>query len=139
MKCYVHPEAEAVGICAACHKAICNDCLVEVEDKAFCRNCLAYGKNKSYQVEGYDPNTAFLVELVAGLFGLLGLGYIYVGETSEGLTRLLLFMLYNVVAWISIMVLSMFVVGLCLVPIQIMVQIGVAIWSADSLKKRLMA
>ena len=33
-------------------------------------------------------NNAFLIELVGGLVGLLGLGYVYAGRTTDGLVRL---------------------------------------------------
>jgi hypothetical protein len=84
-----------------------------------------------------DPNTAFIIELVGGLFGLLGLGYFYVGRTNEGITRLLIFLVYVIVAWIIIGVLSIAIIGVCLIPVQIIIQIGVSIWSANSLKKDL--
>jgi TM2 domain-containing membrane protein YozV len=138
MKCYIHPEVDAVGTCVSCHKAICNECVVEVAGKLICRECLASGKNKAHQTGDYDPNTAFIIELVGGLLGLLGIGYFYVGRTNDGIMRLILFMLYNIIAWIVIFLLSALIIGLCLIPIQIAVQVGVAVWSANTLKKDLM-
>ena len=35
-----------------------------------------------------DPNTAMVIEIVAGYFGFLGIGYLYVGRTAAGLLRL---------------------------------------------------
>ncbi len=35
-----------------------------------------------------DPNTAMVIEIVAGYFGLLGIGYLYAGRTVAGLLRL---------------------------------------------------
>ncbi len=86
----------------------------------------------------YDPNTAYLVELVGGLFGLLGIGYFYVGRTNDGVLRLILFLLYNITAWTIIALLSALVIGLCFIPVQIVVQVLVAVWSANTLKKSLM-
>jgi TM2 domain-containing membrane protein YozV len=138
MKCYVHPEVDAVGTCVSCHKAICSDCVVEVSGKLFCRECLASGKNKSYQAGEYDPNTAFLLELVGGLFGLLGIGYFYVGRTNDGIIRLIIFLLYNITAWIVITLLTAIIIGCFFIPVQIVIQVGVAVWSANTLKKDLM-
>ncbi|MCS7222872.1 MAG: hypothetical protein RML36_12860 [Anaerolineae bacterium] len=35
-----------------------------------------------------DPNTAMVIEIVAGYFGFLGIGYLYAGRTGAGLLRL---------------------------------------------------
>lgn len=81
-----------------------------------------------------DPNTAFLIELVGTFFGLLGLGYMYVGRTEEGVIRLIIWIIYNIIAWVTIVFLSAFVIGCFCIPVQLAVQIGVAIWSATTLK-----
>jgi TM2 domain-containing membrane protein YozV len=87
--------------------------------------------------EGKDPNTAFLLELIPGLFGFLGIGYLYVGRTNDGIIRLAAFLIYNLIAWIAIFALSLVIVGLCLIPFQLAIQIGVPIWSALQLRKEL--
>lgn len=84
-----------------------------------------------------DPNTAFLIELVGGFFGFLGLGYFYVGRTNDGILRLALFLVYNIIAWIVIVLFSMVIVGLLCIPVQIAIQVGVPIWSASNLKKQM--
>jgi len=81
-----------------------------------------------------DPNTAFIIELVGGYFGLLGLGYIYMGRTGEGIVRLVLWILYQIFAWVVISVLLAALVGVVCIPLQIVVYIGVPIWSAYTLK-----
>lgn len=86
----------------------------------------------------YDPNTVYLVELIGGLFGLLGIGYFYVGRTNEGVLRLILFLIYNITAWVVIMLLSAVFIGLCLIPVQIIIQVLVAVWSANALKNSLL-
>lgn len=35
-----------------------------------------------------DPNTAMVIEILAGYFGFLGIGYLYAGRTAAGLLRL---------------------------------------------------
>lgn len=37
MKCTNHPEVEAQGMCAYCGKPFCNDCLVEVKGRMYCK------------------------------------------------------------------------------------------------------
>lgn len=41
MNCTKHPDREASGICVHCGKFFCNDCLVEVDGKNYCRTCLS--------------------------------------------------------------------------------------------------
>lgn len=135
MKCFNHLEIDAVGTCSSCNKALCRECSLDMNGKLICRDCLAVGKVRNSE---YDENTAFLIELLAGLFGFLGIGYIYVGRTNEGVTRLILFFIYNVIAWFVISLLFAILIGFCLVPIQLIIQIGVVIWSANTLKKDLL-
>lgn len=89
-----------------------------------------------------DPNTAFLIEFVGGFFGLLGLGYFYVGRTNDGVLRLIVFLLYDVFAYVMISILTAVTAGImgCICfPIQLVVQIGVALWSATTLKNSMLS
>ena len=37
MKCFYHPEFDAVGLCKGCHRALCMDCLADVPPGVACR------------------------------------------------------------------------------------------------------
>jgi len=106
-----------------------------VQEKLVCRECLAGGRAVAHR---YDPNPAFLIELVGGFFGLLGLGYIYVGRSSEGVVRLVAWLLYDIVAGITIAMLLAVVVGVVCIPIQLVIQVGVPLWSASTLKNQML-
>ena len=41
MKCTVHPDADAVGYCRNCGKALCAVCVRPVHDVLYCEDCLA--------------------------------------------------------------------------------------------------
>ncbi len=41
MKCYVHPEADAVGTCVACGKFICAECNTEISGRNHCKSCVS--------------------------------------------------------------------------------------------------
>jgi hypothetical protein len=86
----------------------------------------------------YDPNTAFLIELIGGFLGLLGIGYIYVGRTTEGILRLVLWLLYDVIAAITITALLAVLVGVICIPVQLVIQVVVPLWSATTLKNALL-
>ncbi len=40
MNCTNHPEREATGMCAYCGKPYCNECLVEVKGRMYCKKDL---------------------------------------------------------------------------------------------------
>src|SRR3984893_9098158 len=42
MTCAVHPEADAVGYCRNCGKAMCAVCVRPVRDVLYCEDCLAH-------------------------------------------------------------------------------------------------
>ena len=136
MKCSTHPEAEAIGTCTSCGRAICEACAVEVQGKLVCRNCLSAGRATRRK---YDPNTAFIIELIGGFFGLLGIGYLYAGKTQDGILRLVIWLIYNVIVWTGILALSAIIIGVVCIPLQLVVQIAAPIWSAYELKKQLLA
>jgi hypothetical protein len=95
------------------------------------------------QAEPKDPDTAFLIELVGGFFGLLGLGFIYVGRTGDGLIRLIPWMIYLLVMYVIIVAAGTTGIGLIIaIPcciVQLAAQIGVPIWSASTLKREMLA
>ena len=134
MKCYTHPEIDAIGACTSCGRSICETCAVETEGKLVCRDCRSAGKGVSRK---QDPNTAFIIELVGGFFGLLGIGYMYAGKTQDGVLRLVIWLIYNVIAYIAIVLLSSIIIGLVCIPFQLAIQVGVPLWSANTLKKQL--
>ena len=43
MECYVHPRAEAVGVCAICMRAICRSCVAEDVPRLVCAACHTRG------------------------------------------------------------------------------------------------
>lgn len=85
------------------------------------------------------PETAFLIEFLAGIFGLLGIGYLFSGKTNDGIVRLVVWLVYTVLAWVTISLLTAILVGVVCIPFQLVLQIGIPLWSANKLKKQLIA
>ena len=94
MKCFYHPEADAVAICRNCSKGLCRDCAVEVENGIACKDrCEAQVKAI---VELVERNKTLLqktsgaysrLAIVFALMGLLLLGsgfFIIIGGGSRG-------------------------------------------------------
>ncbi len=84
-----------------------------------------------------DRNLAFVIELVGGIFGILGIGHMYAGDITGGVIRLIVWLSVIAFSWVLISILLIFFIGLCCIPFMIIAQIGVPIWSAFSLKKKL--
>jgi hypothetical protein len=136
MNCHLHPNNEAVGSCTSCGKPICQECAVEVQNKFVCRECLSNGKTTipQYSVNGKPPkdrSIALILEILVGLFGFLGFGWIYAGETNRGVITLAGFF-----AWHILIVLPLALItasaGLCLtIPIDIII-IGFSSFSLNN-------
>ena len=49
MNCSNHEEREAVGMCVRCHKLICEECKVKINNKYYCKECVSemYSDNNS--------------------------------------------------------------------------------------------
>ncbi len=84
------------------------------------------------QPTGPSPDTAFIIELIGGFFGLFGIGYMYAGKTSEGVLRLFAGIMANL--FLGLMVTITY--GICLV-ITVPIYIFLSITSANSIKKYL--
>lgn len=39
MKCYYHPDRDAVGVCVKCGKAVCAEDSVIIDGKLYCKEC----------------------------------------------------------------------------------------------------
>jgi hypothetical protein len=82
-----------------------------------------------------DPNTGLVLEVLPGLFGLLGIGHIWAGEVAIGVGLLLGYW----VAWTFLALLTLVTFGLflCFFPVYLLMWPGVPIISAIMLQRRL--
>jgi hypothetical protein len=107
MKCAVHTDADAVGFCRNCGKAMCSTCVRPVRDVLYCEECLAeivgipappppLAATPAASAPGAlpppipvrsasNPGVAF----VLGLFP--GLGAVYNGEYNKALIHVVVF------------------------------------------------
>ena len=60
MKCTNHPEVEAQGMCAYCGKPFCNDCLVEVKGRMYCKADLGNVLDEAKQASSAAPQTIMI-------------------------------------------------------------------------------
>lgn len=89
---------------------------------------------------GKDADTVFLIELVAGLLGFLGVGYLYSGLTNTGLFRLIGYWVVGAMLGTFFMICGIFTGGLgfCLTLPIIPLHFVIAFFSAQDLKKAMM-
>ena len=88
MKCYNHPEREAVAVCRACGKAVCKECGLETGNGIACRqSCTDILAEKT---EYYSRQAAHLKNLkrlnfLGSLFSIgMGLLFIYFSFMGYG-------------------------------------------------------
>ncbi|KGM93542.1 hypothetical protein IRP63_14205 (plasmid) [Clostridium botulinum] len=87
MKCFNHPERDAVAICKSCNKGLCKECAVEIDATIACKgkceekvaflNKVVHG-NKS--VYNKTAKSYYTMAFVQGIFGLSFIGF---GAYSE--------------------------------------------------------
>lgn len=87
MKCSNHPKADAVAECAECGKPFCASCIVSLDQRSWCRDCLAKivartGKGSRVH-PGWRKLAAALLSVVPGaghmFLGLIGKGFALMG------------------------------------------------------------
>jgi hypothetical protein len=112
MKCAVHPNADAIGYCRNCGKALCAVCVRPIRDVFYCEDCLAgaVGIPGPPPAAPFAPGTTPYVPPsappadvprparsagspgVAFLLGLFpGLGAVYNGEYNKALIHIVVF------------------------------------------------
>jgi len=106
-----------------------------LEDVTFCPSC---GKpqqlgasNILVTTQTKNPGTAVLIALIAGLFGLEGIGHIYLGQTGKGIGLLL-------IGWVLSASAFLLVIG-GIIVVAVILGIGVFvfwIWQAYDANKQ---
>ena len=84
-----------------------------------------------------DPSAGLLIELILGLFGFLGIGYLWAGETVLGIGLLLgYWAFWGIVAVVTVLSFGLL---LCFLPFFILLYLVAPIVSALLLQRRLRA
>ncbi len=47
MKCFYHPQLDAVGTCAQCHKMACRHCIEDIGGSLLCMSCLSIRQHQA--------------------------------------------------------------------------------------------
>lgn len=86
MKCYNHPDHEAIGICKACGKALCRDCVHESENVITCgQGCseAVASQKELLAMQAAQVRNARRINFLAALFSI-GMGIIFMLFSQAG-------------------------------------------------------
>lgn len=72
MNCSNHEDREAVGMCVRCHKLICEECKVKINNKYYCKDCVSemYSYNNKSNMRKINENTKTL-NYVLGIIAIV--------------------------------------------------------------------
>ena len=95
MNCYAHQNSPAVGLCFACQKAVCRDCVGRDTPRVVCRSCVARDGVLGYQYKSAAAVGSWpLVHICMGIYpatmrprvakGALAIGNVAVGVVAVG-------------------------------------------------------
>jgi hypothetical protein len=91
MKCSNHPKTESVAACAACGKPFCAACLVTLDERSWCRECLTALVARTGTGARVHP---LWRKLAAGLLSIVpGAGHMFLGLIGKGFALMSLLML----------------------------------------------
>jgi hypothetical protein len=104
MRCYVHPDREAIGACKLCGRGVCTECGADKGQGLFCTrhrdrvDLLAPIASALH----LDPDTRLAAPLVFGALGLLALALALKYDELVSLTTLVgaVFLVIAAVSWL---------------------------------------
>jgi hypothetical protein len=95
MNCFTHERTAAIGLCAACQKAICHECVGREAPRLICRSCAAANATLGFEYTSSATLGGWpLVHICAGVDvvtmrpkvarGVIAIGNIAVGGVAVG-------------------------------------------------------
>jgi len=115
MNCFIHQEKNAIGICKACHKAICTDCLIdtsrgiacstECEKEVIDLNILVDKSKQIYSIGSsskFPPTGSIMLFLMGLLFAGMGVYESIIRDKIVYFPILMgvLFMVFSIIGYI---------------------------------------
>ncbi len=78
MKCYNHHDRDAFGVCKSCGKALCLECIDNIENTVCCKNnekCKEFIKNAATAINDYkkQQNSKKIMSIVFLLASIIGI------------------------------------------------------------------
>ncbi len=123
MNCKYHKDVNATNTCNVCGEWICENCVLEVDGRIYCKDCLKQKIKSTTPTESYKPHTSeththtsgrvyksSFLTLICSV--LPGCAQMYLGYTKKGLGLLSLFFIF---LWLNfeIFAIILFLYSLC--------------------------
>lgn len=91
MRCFVHADRDAVGICRSCYKGLCSDCAVDLQHSLACRGAheeeaerLHSMVSRAQRVQTTSSSARYLAPAFMVVLGVVCAGYGYAIEGVRG-------------------------------------------------------
>ena len=106
MRCFNHPEIEALGICKSCNKGLCSSCATDLDHGLACRDKHEQSVEslntmilRSSRVQTAATRISYIGPAFTAFMGLVFLGYGLLREGVSGFLTLLGvgFLIYSIV------------------------------------------
>ena len=123
MNCKYHKDVNATNTCNVCGEWICENCVLEVDGRIYCKDCLKQKIKSTTPTESYKPHTSkththtsgrvyksSFLTLICSV--LPGCAQMYLGYTKRGLSLLIIFLLGLYIEFFSPLILITYVFGL---------------------------
>lgn len=105
MNCSIHNDREATGMCVNCGKPHCEECLVEVNGKMYCKKCIAkIAQTESEPTYMSPPKSKSVAVLLCIFLGMLGIHRFYLGYVGQGLAYMLCTILLSFTVIVPILI-----------------------------------
>ena len=113
MQCRMHPTTSASNMCSECGTWVCDACTITIENRLFCRPCLAKlaVEPKEKSVRGYSWGLLILLSCI-----LPGVNYMYLGLVKRGL------------AAVSFFFVLVYLMAVTIWPVTLMFGMGAAVF-----------
>lgn len=99
ISCQKHPDREAAGMCVTCGKPFCQECLVELNNKYFCKSCLSEKLSETDRAATTSPSKKKSLTIVLWfLLGNIGAHRYYTGHFLTGILYTILGLVNSIVS-----------------------------------------
>jgi uncharacterized membrane protein len=107
MKCFYHPDADAVAICKNCNKGLCSECAVDVGNGIACKNncedkVIALNKtiNLNTKILKSSTRTFKILSILCLIIGIISLVFGYLLISSELIFLSIFILLLSIVSYL---------------------------------------
>ena len=84
LKCWVHPDIDAIGVCKSCGKGVCKECALTIRNETYCKTCVeasevSVGKLKPVKPVVGRSGSITVASILFFIFGVVG----FIGAITE--------------------------------------------------------